>query len=393
MRMSDQQHNRLMVLKRLRKAQPVSRTELATISGLTGGTITAIIADLVGRGLIIEERVETGNRGRPKLHLSINPRGAFVVGATLRSDLEGALVIDVSDLAGNSMFSHVASLAPTTCWDELARQFADAITDGVAASEIALNDIAQVGIGLPAIVDNRNGMAINMETFEPGPFPFAEAVEKRLGIPVRLDNIMNLLARAEHWFGGAIAVDDFTMVYLDLGLGAGCYRGGQLIIGNHGIEAELGHTKIVADHGCLCHCGAHGCLQAYSSISGIVGRYRDAQGLAMVPFFQMNTVLEEMISKARSGDTAVLDIFHRAGRYLGIAISNHINMQDPDRVVILCRQPGLVELIKAPFFDAVERNTLPPLFDQTTVSFGEMTPQSLAKGAVAMVLERLYQAP
>jgi predicted NBD/HSP70 family sugar kinase len=225
-----------------------------------------------------------------------------------------------------------------------------------------------------------------------GPFPFAAAVEKRLGIPVRLDNIMNLLARSEHWFGDTAGIDDFTVVYLDLGLGAGCYRGGQLVTGSHGIEAELGHTKIVADHGRACHCGAHGCLQTYCSISGIVGQYRDALGLPALPYFRLSATLAELVSEARSGDTVAQDIFRRAGRYLGIAIANHIHMQDPERVVILCRETDLVDLISMPFFEALEENTIPALYDQTKYMFGVLTPQSFAKGAVAMVLEQVYQA-
>ncbi len=391
MRISDQEFNRLTVLKRLRAAQPVSRTELARLSGLTGGTITAIVANMVERGLIIEEKIAAGNRGRPKVHLSINPKAAFVVGATLRSDLEGALVIDIADLAGNSIFSQIASLTETTLWDNLAEQYAAAIADCIAASPIALSEIAQVGIGLSAIVDNRGGIVIKMETFEPGPFSFAAAVEKRLGVPVRLDNIMNLLACAEHWFGGAIGVEDFTMVYLDLGLGAGSYRGGQLVTGSQGIEAELGHTKIVVDDGRPCHCGANGCLQTYSSVSGIVGQYRDTQNLPTLPYFQLSAALTEMAGKARSGDGAARAIFHRAGRYLGIAIANHINMQDPERVVILCREPDLADLIAGSFLESLERNTLPTLFDPAKFTFRELAPQSFAKGAVAMVLEQIYQ--
>lgn len=174
-------------------------------------------------------------------------------------------------------------------------------------------------------------------------------------------------------------------------IGAGCYRDGQLVTGSHGIEAEFGHIKIVADDGRPCHCGGSGCLQAYCSISGIVGQYRDVLGLPELPYFQLSAALAAMVDKARLGDAAVQAIFHRAGRYLGIAVANHINMQDPDRVVILCREPALADLISTAFFEALERNTLPTLFDRAKVNFGELTPQSFAKGAVAMVLEQIYQ--
>jgi predicted NBD/HSP70 family sugar kinase len=392
MRLSDQQYNRLSVLKMLREAQPISRTELAKISDLTGGTITAIVADLVGRGLIIEEKMKTRSRGRPRVLMSIKPSGAFVVGATLRFDLEGTLVIEISDLAGNSIYSQTASLSGTSQWDNLAHQYAEAVKKCIAASGVDPASIALVGIGLAAIVDNRSGVAIKMETFEPGPFPFADAVAKHLGLPVRLDNIMNLLARAEHWFGAAIGIDDFTMIYIDLGLGAGCYRSGQLVIGSHGIGSEFGHTKIVTDNGRPCHCGANGCLQAYCSVSGIVGQYRDVQELPDLPYFQLNSILTDMVRKAQSGDTVALDILRSAGRYLGIAVANHINMQDPKRIVILCRDSALVELIADSFFDTLKQNTLPALFDLTTVTFDDLTPQHFTKGAVAMVLEQMYQA-
>lgn len=390
MRMSDQQFNRLIVLKKLRAAQPVSRTELAGLSGLTGGTITAIIADLVRRGLIIEEKVEIGGRGRPKINLSINPHGAFVVGATL-SD-EGPVLIDIVDLNGVSVFSCAPRLAPTTIWDDLAGQLAAVIAKSIEASPVSKENIAQVGIGLSAIIDNRSGTALMMETFEPGPFPFAGAVAHRLGIPVHLDNSMNLLARAEHWFGDATGVDDFTLVILDLALGGACYRDGQLVVGSRGIEAELGHTKIIAENGRLCHCGATGCLQTYCAISGIVGQYREAQGLPELHYLDLRNAFGEMVKEASKGNMLVLGIFQRAGRYLGVGIANHVNMQDPDRIVILCREPDLVSLISAPFFEALQQNILPALYDRTRFAFNELTSHSYSKGAAAMVLEQVYQA-
>jgi hypothetical protein len=60
--------------------------------------------------------------------------------------------------------------------------------------------------------------------------------------------------------------------------------------------------------------------------------------------------------------------------------------------VILCRETDLVDLISMPFFEALEENTIPALYDQTKYMFGVLTPQSFAKGAVAMVLEQVYQA-
>lgn len=389
--MTDHEFNRLTVLKKMRASQPVSRTDLAQISGLTGGTITAIVRDLVQRGLVLEDKVETGGRGRPRINLSINPQGAYAVGATLTA--EGPVMIDILDLNGDSVYSCAMALDGTNRLDRLAQQVADVIGNAIAASAIPRAAIAKIGIGLPAIVDSRAGVVLMLETFEPGPYDFADAVAGRLGIPVRLDNSINLLARAAHWFGDSAGKDDFTLVVLDWGLGAACYQHGQLVIGSHGIEAELGHTKIVPEGGRPCQCHATGCLQAYSAISGIVGQYHDALGISAPTYLELNAAFANMVRLARADDRQVLDIFARAGRYLGVGLANHINMQDPDLLVILSKVPDLVELISGPLFDALERNVLPALWDPAKLVFKDLDALSYSRGAAAMVLEEVYLTP
>lgn len=388
MRMPDQAFNRLSVLKKLRAAEPVSRTDLAALAGLNGGTITAIIRDLVERGLIIEERMALPGRGRPRINLRINPEGAFVVGATMTDD--GRLLAEVADLRGRSVASHVAASVPTTRLEDLAAQFSALIDQVIAASPIARKNIAQIGIGLPAIVDSRTGVISLFETFEGTPFAFAEAVERTLRIPTRIDNNFNMLALSEHWFGDGTGVDDFTLVVLDIALGAARYQGGQLLIGSHGIEAELGHTKIVPEGGRACHCGGFGCLQTYSSMSGIVYQACELRGEELTAYDQLRSKFTELAEQARAGDAAVAEMIDRGARYLGRGLANHINMQDPDRVVVLTQTRELVDLISEPFFEALHRDTLPVLRDLSRVTFKQMDETTYARGAAAMVLEQLY---
>ena len=390
MRLTDHAFNRLTVLRHMRAAQPVSRTDLASLSGLTGGTITAIVGELVQRGMVVEQRVESGGRGRPRVNLSINPQGAYAVGATLTD--EGPFLVDIVDLNGTCVYSSAATLRGTHQLADLAQQISDVLHDAITASNVPRDAIAMVGIGLPAILDNRTGVVLMLETFEPGPFAFADAVAQELGIPVRLDNSINLLARAMHWFGDGGDVDNFTLVVWDLGLGAACYQNGQLTIGSHGIEAELGHTKIIPENGRLCACGALGCLQAYSAISGIVGQYHDVLGLPAPSYLVMRDAVAAMVQSAQAGDAAMCDIFRRAGRYLGIGLANHINMQDPDRILILSRHPEIIDLMSPAMLASLAQNVLPHLWDPAKLAFGKLDALSYSRGAAAMVLEQLYQA-
>lgn len=390
MRLSDQSYNRLSVLKKLRAAEPVSRTDLARLSGLNGGTITVIVRDLLARGMIVEERISSPKRGRPRLNLRINSEGAYVAGATMTG--RGRLIAEIVDLRGSILASHTNAFEPPPRLESLARQFSKVITEAIVASRIPKERVSQIGIGLPAIVDGRAGIVEFFETFEDVPFPFAEAVERDLRIPVRIDNNMNLLARSEHWFGDGPGIDDFTLVLLDLGLGAARYQDGQLVIGSRGIEAEFGHTKITPEGGRPCHCGARGCLQAYCSKSAIVYQATERAGEDRPPIYELSRKFRELLERAKVGDAAVAELFNRAGRYLGRALANHINMQDPERIIVLTRSPALVELISDPFFEALHRDTLPALRDRGKIIFKELHESAHTRGAAALVLEQLYQA-
>lgn len=389
MRINDQAYNRLSALRRLRTAEPVSRTELARLTGLNGGTITAIVRDLVERGLILEERIPSPSRGRPRVNLRINPEGAYVVGATMTDDAR--LLAEVADLRGQSIASSSAVFHGTAGLENLARQFAGVVRGAIAASPIAPDRIAQIGIGLPAIVDSRSGVVEFFETFADLPFPFAAAIEDELRIPTRIDNNINLLARAEHWFGAGTGVEDFTLILLDLGLGAARYQGGQLVVGSHGLAIELGHTKIVPEGGRPCHCGGHGCLQAYGSISAIVYQAAEQAGEAPPEVLDLRKKFAGLVQRARSGDAAIVALFENAGRLLGRGIANHINMQDPGQVIMLTRGRDLAELISGPFFEALNRDTLSVLDARERTLFRQTDETSFARGAAAMVLEQLYQ--
>ena len=391
MRLQDHEYNRLTVLKKLRAAEPVARTELARLSGLKGSTITAIVGDLVARDMVREEKVASGSPGRPRINLSLNPAGAFVAAATL--SLDGRLIGEIVDMRGTCVHSFARATRFTPKLDELAQQFAETLAEAIAASAAKGAPVTSVGIGLPAILDTRSGVVEYLATYEAGPFPFARFVEDRLGVSVWVDNTNNLLARAEHWFGDGTGIDDFTLVLLDLGLGAARYRHGQLLIGSHGLEAELGHTKIVPLTGRRCHCGARGCLQVYSSLSGILAQCHEILDRPLPDYLEMRPAVAELLSGPAAQEPAIAAIIAQAAHYLGVGLANHVNMDDPERIIILSSVPALLPLIEARTLAALWENTLPVLRDRTRVTFKTTDGHAFSRGAAAMVLEQLYQRP
>lgn len=389
MRVSDQEFTRLRVLKMLRRMEPIGRTQLAQACGLTGTIITEIISDLLRRELVLEEKVSTGARGRPRLDLRINSEGGYVVAAFC--DWRRALRVEIVDLSGRSIFSYSAPMADTQRLDVRARQIADILADAIDAGPAPREAIKNAAVALPAIVDSGNGQVRYFASFEPGPCAFAEIIEQRLNIPTTIEGDVNVLARAVHWFGDGLAQEDLITIAFSLGLNAAHYKEGFVSTGAHGVNPELGHVKATYENGRRCECGAFGCLQTYSSISAIIDQICERTDQASPPYYEWEPQMRRHIAAANAGEEPAREVIEKAGRYLGVAISNFLNVSDPDRIVVFFAEPGLIDLVSRPLHDAVEANTLPVLRGQATIELKALDDSYYWKGAAAMALEQIYR--
>lgn len=388
MRLSDQEYNRLLLLKKLRASEPVARTDLVALTGLTGGTITAITADLVSRGIVIEEKIASTSRGRPRVNLRINPNGKYVIGTTATGD--GHVLTEIVNLRGESLGASTAMLRTATRIEDLAGQFIMALENAIAGWDVRREDIFRIGVGLPGIVDSRTGIVEQIVTYEPGPCDFGGIVSRALGIPTLVDNNINLLARAEHWYGAGAHADDFTLINVDLAIGAALYKGGMLITGAHGIASEFGHTKIMPDTGRLCFCGGKGCLQTYCSIQSIIEQSCERLGRVLPAYDSMGAFFDSLLREHAAAEIDIWPVLEQASHYLGIAVANHITMQDPEAIVILVPPIAKVERLRRPFFLALEHNTFSALRRRTKLRFKVSDKGAYARGAAAMVLEHVY---
>ena len=128
-----------------------------------------------------------------------------------------------------------------------------------------------IGIGLAGLVDADTGVCRYSPSFGWTDVPVAEPITERLGRPVLVDNDVNTLTVAEQWFGRGHGVDDFVVVTVGEGVGAGIVVEGRLYRGAKGAAGEVGHMRLDGEDA-PCRCGGRGCLEAASS-DGAVRRY------------------------------------------------------------------------------------------------------------------------
>jgi glucokinase len=193
-------------------------------------------------------------------------------------------------------------------------------------------DLAGIGVGIPGIIDMKTGTLRESPNL-PGwhDYPVRSEIESRLGTSVILENDANAAAVGENWLGAAAGMADMCMLTLGTGVGGGLVLGGRVWHGMTGMAGELGHI-MVDPQGPPCNCGSRGCLEQFASATAVKRMALEAVTGGHAPeLARAVTANPEFSSKvvhhmALQGDPPALEIFHRVGTALGIALAGLINI-------------------------------------------------------------------
>ncbi|MGH8998997.1 MAG: ROK family protein, partial [Acidimicrobiia bacterium] len=155
-----------------------------------------------------------------------------------------------------------------------------AVVDAMAALVDDLggaDGVRGVGVGAPGVVDPSDGTvrsAPNLHGWME-PFGVGTALSEALGgLPVEVDNDVNVGTFAEHRLGAGVGAEDLLGVFVGTGVGAGLVLGGELRRGPSGAAGEIGHM-VVRRGGRVCGCGGRGHLEAYAGRAAMERRARD----------------------------------------------------------------------------------------------------------------------
>lgn len=380
--------NRLRVLKAIRRNAPISRSELPALTGLSGGAITQLVAELLRYGLVIETKEPGSRPGRPRIYLDINAAAAIVIGAGIE---RGRLVTTFVDLRGRQLFARNMPTIPAPSLAALAEQIAEALGEAITASPFRVAEIARVALAIPGVLDSERGTVHFMATLPPGPVAFAEVIARRLGLPVTIENDQACMARAEHWFGQAQALDTFTLVHVGLAVGSAQYADGLPKSGATGLNPEIGHVKVATGPDArACYCGARGCLTTHSGMYGLLRAAGMLPEMSVPDPRGVGNKFEALLDRAEAGDAGVIALLENAARHLAVAIANHLTATDPGNVLIAMRSPRYLERIREPFFAILSENTMPGIQATNRVEFIVADPKWRQDGAAALALERTY---
>ena len=249
-----------------------------------------------------------------------------------------------------------------------AEDIVSAIVAAVRECETAaLNRGAQiqaVSVVVPGSVQVGTGVVVNAPNIPSLPgFRLAAALSEALDRPVLLENDANAAALGEMWQGAARNCNTISCLTLGTGVGGAIVFDGQLWRGVDGTAGELGHTSVEPFGGVKCKCGNVGCLEVYASATAIVRMARE--GLAQQASSSLNSIpaaewTSERIARAAiERDPLALDVFRKAGAYLGVAMANLINIFNPEMIVIGGGVSAAWDLFAQPAREEVMRRAFP----------------------------------
>lgn len=317
----------------VRAAGQISRIDVAKQLKVSPASVTALVSELLGLGLIreSEDQARASARGRPPVALSVRPDAGYVVGIKLSRTRHTALLVDA---AGQPLAeAHLACTARKRTLAQILSETRQVLDELLSSSGLARADIACVGLGMPGMIDHASGMMVWSPILTETNRPLRRLAEDMLGIPVAVDNDANLVTLAELWFGKGRDMSDFAVVTIEQGVGMGLVINHRLYRGAHGLGMELGHTKVQMD-GALCQCGQRGCLEAYVSDYALVREASTALDLPPVGTVPDDVTLQRLYEQAKSGNEAARIIFRRAGRYMALGLANVVNLFDPPLIIL-----------------------------------------------------------
>jgi len=383
-----------ILISRIRRHGAVSRKQLGLITHIRMPVITALVQELIKRGLVVEAGRGESGRGRKQVLLSLNGRYGFVVGVEFDPSHMMTVVVDV---CGKVVTKQSTAMPSVKTSDAIRDALIAAVQAAVDKSGYDPSALKGIGVADPGVVDSKAGVALFCSMLpEWLNVPVCRLLESRFAVPVWLDENTRAKTLCEHRYGAG--QDARNMLYVDIGNGIGCgiMMNGRLYRGSTGMAGELGPTRVL-DNGPICNCGSSGCLETVASYPAIIRQVNKALldgAQSIIPVLADHCpdgiTMAHVVEAARQGDKLALGILERAVYYLGYAIANAVNLFNPEAVLINSSQAAAEDLIVTPIQKIIDRHAVRLSGKSLKIRQARIGEEAGAWGAAMLMLDRVF---
>ncbi|MFF7886392.1 ROK family protein [Streptomyces sp. NPDC007896] len=417
--------NRTAVLQRLYFDGPMSRFELGPATGLSSGSVSNVVAELVADGLVEEAGSVDSDGGRPRTLLRVVPSSGHMIGVDVGETRVRVELFDLTltELArterplerqgyggewasegegaargeGPPLGGGPSSKRREYDVDVIVGHIRDGIAEVLDEAGIAPERLLGVGIGVPGIVARtpEAGAVVHGQTIGWDAVPLESLLRSACQLPDTVpyfaDNGARTLGQAEMWFGAGRGARNAVVVLFGSGVGA-CLVTEDV---EHGRSVEWGHLTVRV-RGRRCRCGALGCLEAYAGAEALLDRWREEGGRPPEGTDE-ETALTAMLTAAYPteqgvvADPVALAVLEETAEYLGAGLSDLINLFQPERILI----GGWAGLqLGTRFLPAVRRYAASYALrypaERVSIDLGRLGPDAVTVGAAILPLADFF---
>ena len=241
-------------------------------------------------------------------------------------------------------------------------------------------EVRGIGIGFPGFIDPDTG-CISQSPNLPGlrDIDLVTPLRNSLGLPVIVENDALAAAYGEYSLAG-LKIPGLIYIGLGTGVGGGLIHRGQPFPGEHGVAMEVGHI-IVEPGGRLCGCGNHGCMERYSSATGVALSYQEASGESLDA--------QAVAQRAFAGDAHAKAAYAEAGERLAQALAHILKVVDVGQVVIGGGMSLAWPLMREAFERRLDADLIPALRGRVSISISTLDDQAGIIGAALLAAGQL----
>lgn len=372
------------------------RPEVVRLTGLSRATVAQRTRLLVESGLLEESGNGVSTGGRPPRRLRFHAERGHLLVADL-----GATSIDVAvaDLAG-TIVGHRAEPADIAAGPEAVLSRVEGMFDELRDRlPGALGPLWGLGAGVPGPVEFMTGTPV-APPIMPGwdRYPIRDRLQLRYGVPVWVDNDVNVMAMGEWRFGIARGHRDVIWIKIGTGIGAGLISAGRPHRGSDGAAGDIGHIQVCTSN-VVCRCGNLGCLEAAAGGAAIA---RDAEGAARSgrsawlaeAYARDGSVSSRTVALgAAHGDPVSIELLQTAGRLIGGVLATAVNLFNPSLIVIGGGVAEAGDLLLATIRETVYGRSLPLATRELRIERSSLGASAGIIGAAATAADQLFSQP
>ncbi len=373
------------VLDLIRRAGGLSRADIIAKTGLARSTVAARLDTLQAAGWISSGQTTTA-RGRPPSHFHIRTDGGALLIADAGATGVRTAVTDMRGQIGHELRIPLdITVGPERWLAEVGRMFDDLLEK----SGITTDFVRGIGIAVPGPVDFASATVVSppIMTGWDG-YPIRSWFAERFACPVLVDNDANAMTLGEHVTNFADQ-DSLVMVKVATGVGAGIIAHGLIYRGADGAAGDIGHIQISPPDNVptdqsepVCRCGNTGCIEAYGGGWALLRDLR-AAGREVSAISDIARLLE-------SGDPLAVSLVRRAGRFIGVALSDVVSLLNPSTVIVGGELAASAAILMAGIRESIYARSLPLATRRLQIVPARLGDRAGAVGLTSMLADYIF---